>query len=79
MDLEVGWRFDLVEQFVLRVWLGGPFAAASATTVTPSWTPRRVLASAIGSLGTEAEVYLDETNTQYVHTATLGLILGRTF
>ena len=79
VDLEVGWRILLAEQWVLRMWLGGSFTVASSTQVSPSWTPRPFAASAVEGVATETEEYLDEIITQYVHTATAGVSLGWQF
>ncbi len=80
VDCQLGWKWYLGDHWMLRAALGGAFTVGSSTSVASRFhPPGKKAQDGVAGLEREAEAYLDDTYTTYVHTAVVTAAVGYGF
>ncbi|MFT4704050.1 MAG: hypothetical protein ACI81R_001746 [Bradymonadia bacterium] len=74
IGVNIGGEWTVAETVVFRAWLGVAFTASARTRVNAQYEPRNI--SQLDSFEQFSEDYLDEIYSGFVHTATLGIMIG---
>ena len=70
--VEVGWEFVIQQSLVIKLGVGAAFTVAAHTRASAQEDPS-------SGMATEAEAFLQDVYTRYVHTPTINLTIGYRF
>ncbi len=78
-DVTLGWEWTIKRHFLIRADLGGVFTLGAQTDIEPDFEPRPIVEGKIDAAEIAGEEYINDTLTSYVHSPTIGLMIGWRF